>query len=51
MAKDADPIQVLFDLNQELAAAEEAGEKIGGPGLPASIKDRDSFRTDDRLLP
>jgi hypothetical protein len=51
MAKDADPVEVLFGLNQELAAAEDAGEKVGGPGLPASIEDRNSFRTGDRLLP
>ena len=51
IAADADPIHVLFDLNQELAALEADGQAIVGPGLPASVVDKTPFMSDDRLLP
>jgi len=35
-----DPIQVLFEHNQELAAAESEGKPILGLGLPPSVNDK-----------
>jgi hypothetical protein len=51
MASDENPIQLLFDLNQELAALEADGKAIGGPGLPVTVDDPASFISDDKLAP
>lgn len=37
----------LLQLNCDLAAQEESGKKVVGPGLPQCIKDRKAFITDD----
>jgi hypothetical protein len=50
MNSGADPLQVLFDLNQALASAEDDGDKVTAPGVPAFINDRDALITGDRLL-
>lgn len=49
MTAKADPLKFLFDLNQSLAALEEQGKPIVGPGLPASFASDQSLRSDDCL--
>lgn len=51
MSANADPLQVLFDVNQALAAAEAEGQSIVGPGLPAGINDAEEYISSDCLLP
>src|SRR5262249_26422525 len=51
MKSDDDPIKVLFDLNQELAAAAAESKPIVGPGLPTFVNDKSSFISEDRLVP
>lgn len=48
---DADPLEALLTLNLELADKEAGGESIVGPGLPAFVKDRAKFITDDAVKP
>jgi len=50
MSAKADPLQVLFDLNQALAIAELKGESVQLPGLPATVTNCESFITTDRLV-
>lgn len=47
MPKSADPLAFLLKLNAEVAAKEDAGEPVLGPGLPPTIKDRAKFVTAD----
>lgn len=49
MTPKADPLKFLFDLNQSLAALEEQGQPILGPGLPAALASDKSLRSDDCL--
>ncbi len=49
MTAKADPLKFLFDLNQSLAAVEEKGTPIVGPGLPAAFAADKSLRSDDCL--
>jgi hypothetical protein len=49
MTAKADPLKFLFDLNQSLAALEEQGKAIVGPGLPAAFASDKSLRSDDCL--
>ena len=42
-----DPLAFLLALNLDLAAKEQAGEKITPPGLPLPEADRAAFITDD----
>ena len=51
MPKAADPLALLLALNLELAAKENAGEKITPPGLPLPEAERASFITDDCIHP
>ena len=48
---DSDILAFLLDLNQRLAAAEKAGQKIVGPGLPPCVKDPAAFVTTDCVQP
>lgn len=45
------PLAFLLALNQQLAAAEAAGEDILGPGLPPTVKSRRDYITDDCIEP
>jgi len=47
--KGADPISYLLALNEEMAAKEEAGLSVVGPGLPPSVSDPNTFVTEDCL--
>jgi hypothetical protein len=47
MAKDADILAFLLDLNLACAAREAAGESITPPGLPLPEAERPAFLTDD----
>lgn len=49
MPKSADPLVFLLKLNAEVAAREEAGHSVIGPGLPPTIKDRSKYVTTDCL--
>lgn len=49
MTAKADPLKFLFDLNQSLAALEEQGKAIVGPGLPAAFASDKSLHSDDCL--
>lgn len=49
MTTKADPLKFLFELNQSLAALEEQGKPIVGPGLPAVFASNKSLRSDDCL--
>lgn len=51
MSKSADPLAFLLALNQQLVEAERKGAVIQGPGLPASVKDRASFISNDCVMP
>ena len=46
-----DILAFLLDLNHQLAAAEETGTKIVGPGLPPCVKDPAAFLTTDCVQP
>ena len=45
-AKD-DPLKFLLDLNEGMAAKEQRGEDVVGPGLPSVVTDRKPFITND----
>jgi hypothetical protein len=47
MRKKDDVLTFLLDLNLSVAAAEENGDAVVGPGLPPEVKDRDLFVTED----
>lgn len=49
MPKSADPLVFLLKLNAEVAAREEAGHSVVGPGLPPTIKDSSKYVTADCL--
>lgn len=51
MPKGKDAIQFLFDLNQELAAKQEKGQDVRGPGLPTFINNPAAYITSDRITP
>jgi hypothetical protein len=51
MKKDQDPLKFLLDLNLAVAAREEAGEPVVGPGLPPCVTDPAPFITDDCIRP
>jgi hypothetical protein len=51
MKENADPLVFLLQLNLDLAAKENAGVTIAGPGLPACVKDPASFVTTDCVKP
>ncbi len=39
----------FVDLNQELAAKQESGQDVRGPGLPTFINDPAAYITSDRI--
>lgn len=47
MKKSDDPLAFLLDLNQAVANREDAGEAVGGPGLPPVVKNKDKLVTKD----
>jgi hypothetical protein len=49
MGKRVDALAYLFAPNERLAADEDAGVDIVGPGLPPTIRDRTPFVTKDRV--
>ena len=49
MGKKQDALQFLLDLNEEMAAEEESGNAVIGPGLPSFVTDMKSFITKDCL--
>lgn len=49
MGKSEDPLKFLLKLNHDLAAAEAAGKKIVGPGLPPGTKNACKLVTSDCL--
>jgi hypothetical protein len=51
MAKDADPLQFLLDLNLRLYADEQKGIAIVGPGVSASFDDPALITTNDCIEP
>jgi hypothetical protein len=51
MAPDINPVQSLFDLNQQLSTDETGGKGIVGPGLPPTVTDLSPFISGYRLLP
>jgi hypothetical protein len=51
MKPKADVLAFLLDLNHQLAAAEEAGKAIVGPGLPPCVKEPADFITTDCVQP
>jgi hypothetical protein len=51
MGKRDEALQFLLELNQALAAKEESGEAITGPGLPPTFKDSKLLITSDCIHP
>jgi len=51
MTKAAEPLAVLLELNAQVAAAEDDGDAVQGPGLPPSIKDPTPYITKDSTKP
>jgi hypothetical protein len=51
MAKDADPLQFLLDLNLRLYADEKKGVKIVGPGVPKKFGNVAAITTKDCIQP
>ena len=47
MKADANVLEFLFKLNQEVADYEETMKAVTGPGLPPCVKDPSEFITDD----
>ncbi|MBY5765213.1 class I SAM-dependent DNA methyltransferase [Rhizobium leguminosarum] len=47
MTSKTETLQYLLNLNKTVADAESKGQKIQGPGLPQSIKNRDAFVTEE----
>jgi hypothetical protein len=47
MAKDADILAFLLELNLACAAREAAGQTITPPGLPLPVPECEAFLTDD----
>ncbi|MBW3600888.1 MAG: class I SAM-dependent DNA methyltransferase, partial [Planctomycetes bacterium] len=47
MPADADVLEFLLDLNQQLAEREARGKNIAGPGLPPSVTNPTEFVSDD----
>jgi hypothetical protein len=51
MSDTADPLAVLLELNTQVAAAEENGDPVQGPGLPGVINDPSPYITTDCIKP
>jgi hypothetical protein len=51
MSQTDDPLAVLLALNAQLAAAEENGVSVQGPGLADYINDRSTYVTADSVMP
>ena len=51
MKKTEDILEFLLNLNKELYAKEEKGQKIVGPGLPPSVKNPKEFISKDCIEP
>lgn len=49
MASESDVLAHLLDLNAQVAASEENGDPVQGPGLPALVGDSKPYITDDCL--
>lgn len=49
MGKKAEPLSFLLALNASVAAAEVAGKKVAGPGLPTGGKAKSAYVTKDAL--
>jgi hypothetical protein len=47
MRADANTLEFLFGLNQELAEKEATLQQVIGPGLPSVVKDASEFITED----
>jgi hypothetical protein len=50
MSQTDDPLAVLLALNAQVAAAEENGVSVQGPGLPDYINDRSTYVTADSVM-
>ena len=51
MAVDEEPLAFLLALNALVAAAEDNGDPVQGPGLPSFINDRHGYVTEDCIAP
>ncbi len=51
MPKGTDYLQFILELNQVVSNNEKKGLMVQGPGLPSSVKDRDSFVSEDCIEP
>ena len=51
MSTKAEPLAFLLGLNADVAAAEENGDPVEGPGLPSFIKKRADFISADCVTP
>lgn len=51
MKPNADALAFLLDLNVLVAAAEQNGDPVQGPGLPSFINDRNGYVTEDCIAP
>lgn len=50
MTKQQNPLEFLMELNTEIWEAEQAGEVVQGPGLPACIQSHQDFVSGDVLV-